>query len=100
VATKLNFGILLPTRGVILAQKEKPDLSPIFDMAQTLEESGYHSLWVGDSVTAKPRLEVFTTLSALAVKTKSIKTCEYPMSWHPDRPIAVLHPLTCHPDRY
>ena len=73
MATKLNFGILLPTRGVILAQKDKPDLGPIFDMAQTVEESGYHSLWVGDSVTAKPRLEVFTTLSALAVKTKSIK---------------------------
>ncbi len=56
MGTKLNFGILLPTRGVILAQKEKPDLGPIFDMAQTVEESGYHSLWVGDSVTAKPRL--------------------------------------------
>ena len=69
----LKFGILLPTRGVILAQKEKPDLGPIFDMAQSVEESGYHSLWVGDSVTAKPRLEVFSTLSALAVKTQSIK---------------------------
>ncbi len=69
----LKFGILLPTRGVILAQKDKPDLGPIFDMAEAVEESGYHSLWVGDSVTAKPRLEVFSTLSALAVKTKSIK---------------------------
>ena len=73
MGTKLNFGILLPTRGVILAQKDKPDLGPIFDMAQAVEKSGYHSLWVGDSVTAKPRLEVFSTLSALAVKTKNIQ---------------------------
>ncbi|MFQ5852143.1 MAG: LLM class flavin-dependent oxidoreductase [Candidatus Binatia bacterium] len=70
---KLNFGILLPTRGVLLAQKETPDLGSIFDMADRVERAGYHSIWIGDSVTAKPRLEVFSTLGALAVKTKTIK---------------------------
>lgn len=70
---KFNFGILLPTRGVILAQKKKPDLGSVFDMAEAVEEAGYHSLWVGDSVTAKPRLEALTTLAALAVKTKKIR---------------------------
>ncbi len=69
----VNFGILLPTRGVLLAQKERPDLRPIFDMAETVEKAGYHSLWIGDSVTAKPRLETLSTLGALAVKTENIK---------------------------
>ncbi|MCH7569876.1 MAG: LLM class flavin-dependent oxidoreductase, partial [Deltaproteobacteria bacterium] len=69
----VNFGILLPTRGVLLAQKERPDLRPIFDMAETVEKAGYHSIWIGDSVTAKPRLETLSTLGALAVKTKNIK---------------------------
>lgn len=70
---KLDFGILLPTRGVILAQTEIPDLRPVFDMAAKVEAAGYHSVWIGDSVTAKSRLEVISTLGALAVKTEHIK---------------------------
>ena len=70
---KNKFGILLPTRGVILAQKERPDLRPIFEMARAVEEAGYDSLWVGDSVTAKPRLEALTTLGALSATTNRIK---------------------------
>ena len=70
---KLSFGILLPTRGVILAKTAVPDLSPVFNLADAVEKAGYDSVWIGDSVTAKSRLEVISTLGALAVKTERVK---------------------------
>ena len=70
---KLSFGILLPTRGVILAKTAVPDLSPVFKLADAVEKAGYDSVWIGDSVTAKSRLEVISTLGALAVKTERVK---------------------------
>lgn len=73
MAENTAFGILLPTRGVILAKTAVPDLSPIFDLASAVERSGYDSVWIGDSVTAKSRLEVISTLGALAVKTQRVK---------------------------
>ena len=68
-----KFGVLLPTRGVILAKTAIPDLSPVFDLATQVEKGPYDSVWIGDSVTAKSRLEVISTLGALAVKTKRLK---------------------------
>jgi len=73
MSQRTSFGILLPTRGVILAKTPVPDLSPIFDLAAEVERSGYDSVWIGDSVTAKPRLEVISTLGALAVKTDRVQ---------------------------
>jgi len=58
---------------VILAKTAVPDLSPVFDLAVQVEKSGYDSIWIGDSVTAKSRLEVISTLGALAVKTEKVK---------------------------
>jgi probable F420-dependent oxidoreductase len=48
-------------------------MSPIFRMAAQAEEEGYHSIWVGDSITAKPRLEALTTLGALAARTERVQ---------------------------
>lgn len=70
---KLSFGILLPTRGVILARTAVPDLNPVFNLAHAVEKAGYDSVWIGDSVTAKSRLEVISTLGALAVKTGRVR---------------------------
>jgi probable F420-dependent oxidoreductase len=42
-------------------------------MAEKAEETGYHSVWVGDSITAKPRLEALATLGALASRTSRVK---------------------------
>jgi probable F420-dependent oxidoreductase len=68
----IQIGILLPTRGVLFA-RNPPDVSPILIMAEKAEEAGYHSVWVGDSITAKPRLEALATLGALAVRTSRVK---------------------------
>lgn len=70
---KATFGVLLPTRGVILQARDVPDLSPIFDLAQAAEDTGYDSIWVGDSILAKSRLEVLTTMGALAARTHRVK---------------------------
>ncbi len=68
---RVQIGVLLPTRGVLFT--DPPDVSPIFRMATKAEEAGYHSVWVGDSVTAKPRLEALTTLGALSAITSRIQ---------------------------
>ena len=72
-AEKVTFGVLLPTRGVILQARDVPDLSPIFDLAQAAEDTGYDSIWVGDSILAKPRMEALTTMGALAARTRRVK---------------------------
>lgn len=69
----LQVGVLLPTRGVLFADTGPPDISPILNMAEMAEASDYHSVWVGDSITAKPRLEALATLGALSVRTRRVK---------------------------
>jgi probable F420-dependent oxidoreductase len=71
--SSLQVGALLPTRGVLFAKNGPPDVSPILIMAERAEEAGFHSVWVGDSITAKPRLEALATLGALAVRTSRVK---------------------------
>jgi probable F420-dependent oxidoreductase len=71
--SSVQVGALLPTRGVLFAKHGPPDVSPILLMAEKAEETGYHSVWVGDSITAKPRLEALATLGALASRTNRVK---------------------------
>lgn len=68
-----EIGLLLPTRGIVLASEKSPDAGEVLQLAQLAEQNGYDSLWVGDSVVARPRLEPFTTLSALAMITSKPK---------------------------
>src|SRR5919199_1570876 len=67
-----SWGLLLPTREVIMAQG-KPDLTKIIDLAEQAEASGFDSVWVGDSILARPRLEALTTLAAVAARTTRVK---------------------------
>ena len=67
----IKFGILLPTREVVLSGKAEP--SNIYDLANRSETLGFHSVWVGDSVVAKPRLDALTTLAAVAARTRHIR---------------------------
>jgi probable F420-dependent oxidoreductase len=69
----VKLGILLPTRGVLLWNKGVPEVGPIIDLSVCAEELGYDSVFVGDSVLAKPRLEALSVLSAVAVKTSRVK---------------------------
>jgi probable F420-dependent oxidoreductase len=65
------FGLLLPTREVVMNQ-EVPDFGQIVDLAEQAEALGFDSVWVGDSVLARPRFEPLTTLAAVAARTRRL----------------------------
>ena len=44
-----------------------------WQMAETAERLGYDSVWVGDSITSKPRLEPLSVMAALAARTHRVK---------------------------
>ena len=69
-----HFGYLLPTRGVVVAAGgEAPDTEPIFSLAKKAENLGLDSVWLGDSVLAKPRMESFTTWAAVLATTERVQ---------------------------
>jgi len=69
--TKVNFGVLLPTREAIMSRRADP--SALFDIAERAEALGFHSVWVGDSLTARPRIDALTTLAAVGARTRRVR---------------------------
>jgi alkanesulfonate monooxygenase SsuD/methylene tetrahydromethanopterin reductase-like flavin-dependent oxidoreductase (luciferase family) len=66
-----SFGLILPNRAVILGAVTVKDL---LDLTELGEASGaFDTIWVGDSLLAKPRLESVTLLSALAAITTRVR---------------------------
>jgi alkanesulfonate monooxygenase SsuD/methylene tetrahydromethanopterin reductase-like flavin-dependent oxidoreductase (luciferase family) len=66
-----SFGLILANRAVVLGAIKARDL---LDQAEQAEASGvFDSVWVGDSLLAKPRLESITLLSALAGVTRRMR---------------------------
>ncbi len=70
---KPQLGCLLPTRGLLLEDKKPTDAEAVLRLATWAEEAGMDSVWVGDSLTAKPRLEAMTTLAAIAGRTSRVR---------------------------
>lgn len=68
-----KLGILLPTRGLIMEAEQPDNADLILSMADRVEQAGLDSVWVGDSLTAKPRLEPITTLAAIAGRTSRVR---------------------------
>ena len=62
----LRLGLLLPTR---LGVAEQKSVQEILELARIAETAGVHSLWVGDSLFARPRLDPLATLCAVAATT-------------------------------
>ena len=69
----MRFGILLPTRRLVMEGGKPEAFRQVIDLAQTAERAGLDSVWVGDSLTAKPRLEPLTTLTAVASHTERVR---------------------------
>ncbi|MCH8055640.1 MAG: LLM class flavin-dependent oxidoreductase, partial [Deltaproteobacteria bacterium] len=66
-----SFGLTLANRGVIIGAIKARDL---MDITERAEASGaFDTIWVGDSLLAKPRLESVTLLSALSAITKKVR---------------------------
>jgi alkanesulfonate monooxygenase SsuD/methylene tetrahydromethanopterin reductase-like flavin-dependent oxidoreductase (luciferase family) len=68
---QVKFGILLPTREAIMSGRSDP--SSIFQLAERAEALDFHSVWVGDSLTARPRVEALTTLAAVGARTRKVR---------------------------
>ncbi len=59
-----KLGYLLPTRERIM--EGKPTTGVLLDLAEQAEALGYDSIWVGDSLLARPRHEPLTLLAGVA----------------------------------
>ena len=71
--TRKSIGLLLPTRGIVMKNPDTPNVDLLFELAEEAERIGLDSLWVGDSLLSKPRLEPITTLSAIAARTSTVR---------------------------
>jgi probable F420-dependent oxidoreductase len=67
----VEFGVLLPTREAIMSGR--PETAPLLAMAERAEAAGFDSVWIGDSITARPRHEPLTLLAAVAARTRLVK---------------------------
>ncbi|MCY4565513.1 MAG: LLM class flavin-dependent oxidoreductase [Gammaproteobacteria bacterium] len=68
----VSYGFLLPTRELVMSQST-PDVARIIELAERAEALGFDSVWAGDSILARPRLEAFTTLAAVAARARRVK---------------------------
>src|SRR5215468_4124690 len=71
MASRPSFGLTLSNRAVVLGAVSVGDL---IDLTVDAEASGaFDTVWAGDSMLAKPRLESVTLLSALAAATRRLR---------------------------
>ena len=70
---KPKIGVLLPTRGLLLGGEQPANADRILRMAERVEAAGLDSVWVGDSLVAKPRLEPLSALGAIAARTSRVR---------------------------
>jgi alkanesulfonate monooxygenase SsuD/methylene tetrahydromethanopterin reductase-like flavin-dependent oxidoreductase (luciferase family) len=68
---RMKFGVLLPTREAVMSGRSDP--APLFKLAERAEALGFHSIWVGDSLTARPRVDALTTLAAVGARTRRVR---------------------------
>lgn len=68
---RMKFGVLLPTREAVMSGRADPSL--LYQLAERAEVLGFHSVWVGDSLTARPRIDALTTLSAVGSRTHRVR---------------------------
>jgi alkanesulfonate monooxygenase SsuD/methylene tetrahydromethanopterin reductase-like flavin-dependent oxidoreductase (luciferase family) len=66
-----KLGYLLPTRESVMGGR--PEAAPLLDLAERAEGLGFDSVWIGDSVIARPRHEPLTLLAAVAGRTRNVK---------------------------
>ncbi len=51
----------------------RADPSSLYRMAERAEALGFHSVWVGDSLTARPRIDALTMLAAVGARTSRVR---------------------------
>ncbi|MEX2221636.1 MAG: LLM class flavin-dependent oxidoreductase [Candidatus Rokuibacteriota bacterium] len=66
-----EVGVLIPTREAIMSGR--PETGPLLAMADRAEAAGFDSVWIGDSITARPRHEPLTLMAAIAARTRRVR---------------------------
>jgi alkanesulfonate monooxygenase SsuD/methylene tetrahydromethanopterin reductase-like flavin-dependent oxidoreductase (luciferase family) len=67
----MKFGLTLPNRGVLFGAVTAEQM---LETAEIADRSGlFQSVWVGDSLFGKPRLESVTLLAGLAARTRRVR---------------------------
>lgn len=51
----------------------RSDPSTLMQLAERAEALGFSSVWVGDSLTARPRIDALTTLAAVGARTRRVR---------------------------
>ena len=68
--TRIKYGLTLSNRSVLLGMST---VSEMLDLAVEADRAGvWDSVWVGDSIFAKPRLDAMVALGALAARTERV----------------------------
>src|SRR5882672_1942822 len=67
----VEFGVLLPTREAVMSGRM--ETAPLLTMAERAEAAGFDSVWIGDSLIARPRHEPLTLMAAVAARTRRVR---------------------------
>ena len=67
---RVKFGLALPNRGVVIGATT---VAEMLQLAADAESAGWDSVWVGDSIFAKPRLDAMVLLGAIAARTTRVR---------------------------
>jgi alkanesulfonate monooxygenase SsuD/methylene tetrahydromethanopterin reductase-like flavin-dependent oxidoreductase (luciferase family) len=65
-----KIGYLLPTRERVM--EGRPETGSLLELAVRAENLGFDSVWVGDSLLARPRHDPLTLLAAAAARTRKV----------------------------
>ena len=68
---QLEFGINLNNREPLIAPDY--DIPMLLDLSEAVEEAGFDSVWVGDSLFSKPRYEPISLLAAISQRTSRVR---------------------------
>lgn len=68
-----DIGLLLPSRGLVIGGVDPVPIDILNKLAQRADSGGFDSVWVGDSLIAKPRLEPLSLLGSIAAITNNVR---------------------------
>lgn len=66
----LQFGVNLNNREPLIAPEYS--LHDLLDLSEVVEQKGFDSVWVGDSLFSKPRFEPISVLAAISQRTERV----------------------------
>src|SRR5215204_6025156 len=67
----MKIGLTLPNRGVLFGATTAEQMLQMAEVADRSEQ--FASVWVGDSLLGKPRMESIALLAGIAARTKTVR---------------------------